>query len=125
MEKKRVMELKLKVVEKTLNPLLEREEIRFEVADTRTVPSRRELTQQLCALEGAKEEDMVIQRIHHHFGSTHITGTAHKYMKEGLAQKTELNHLMRRQRGEKGLPEKKKPASAETAAPAETEPKKE
>ncbi|MBI4043242.1 MAG: hypothetical protein HY393_00355 [Candidatus Diapherotrites archaeon] len=107
--------MKLKVAEKKTNPLLEREEIFFEVTDVKTVPSRKELTQHLCALEGGREEDLVIQRVQHHFGTTHVTGTAHKYLKEGRAQKMELNHLLRRQRGEKGLPEKKKPQTVPAA----------
>ncbi len=90
------------------NTLLQREEIQFEVLDSKTTPTRKEIRTKLAAQLGAKEELLIIDEIDHEFGSTVVTGFAKLYENMEALQQLEAEHMVRKQTGEKKVKAEKK-----------------
>ena len=97
------------------NPLLHREELNFELLDTKKIPDRKALRTQLAAQLGADENLIIVEHIEHTFGTSRIVGSAKRYDTIEDLKKIESAHNLKRH----GLEEPKKEAAA--APPAASE----
>jgi small subunit ribosomal protein S24e len=112
----------IRITQKQKNPALQREEIEFEVKESKTTPTRKEIREKIAALIASKPELVIIEKIMTHFGSTEVTGKARAYENEEKLKKTELNHLINKSAGiKKGKEEK---TNKETAPAKKEETKK-
>ncbi|MDD5148005.1 MAG: 30S ribosomal protein S24e [Candidatus ainarchaeum sp.] len=97
----------VKITQKQKNPVFHREEITFEVRESKATPTRKELREKIAALTGAKPELVIIEKISTRFGSTFVGGKALAYEEEKGMQKTELGHLINKSAGIKKSKEEK------------------
>jgi len=114
----------IKIIQRTKNPALHREEIGFEIKDSKATPARKDILQKLASLAGSKSELVVITKIKTGFGSTAVTGTAVVYSDTEAMEKTVKKHLIARTAGKKKEGEEtekkqEKPAQAKDEKPAE------
>ncbi len=101
--------MELRVLERRENPLMEREEVRFEVLHAgEPTPSREALRPQLASQLGADGGMLVIWRLRTHQGSSRTRGLAHLYRSEEALRRFAPKHLLRRGvKKEEGAKEKK------------------
>lgn len=103
--------MKVNIVSSGKNKLLDRKELEFEVQDSKTSPTRKEIVASLAALNETKPENVVIEKINSGFGAKNFTGTARIYADTGKMGKIENKHLGNRDKGIKEERKKKeKPA---------------
>lgn len=89
--------MEIRVVERKENPLVGREEIRFEVLHPgEATPSRQAVRSQLASLLGAEEDLLVILRLRTHQGSSTTLGLAHLYRSPEVLSKFAPKHLLQR-----------------------------
>ncbi len=93
--------MKVDIVSKEKNKLLEREEIEFEIKDSKSSPSRKEVRESIAALSETKPENVVIEEISSNFGTKDFGGKARVYDKIENLKKTELKYLSHRDNGTK------------------------
>jgi small subunit ribosomal protein S24e len=111
--------MKVNLTKRDKNPLLHREELAFEVSDTRTTPSRKDLIAKIAALTNAKPEAVVITKVEAVYGSTGAVGAAKVYESPEFLKAVESGHLTKR-----GLKEKKEEKKEEAPKPEAKEEKK-
>lgn len=117
------MELKLK--KKTENPLLEREEIRFEAEHPNApTPSRSEVSEGLSSELGVDEELIVIEKLTTPHGLHVASGIARVYESKDRLEEYESDYLSRRtaasrEKAAEGAPEEEGEEEAEGEVPEE------
>lgn len=94
-------------MERRENPLVEREEVKFEVLHPgEPTPSREAVRGQLASQLGADGGMLVILKLRTHQGSSRTRGLAHLYRSEEVMKKFAPKHLlqrgMKKEGGEKG-----------------------
>ena len=101
----------IRITQKQKNPVLQREEIAFEIKETKATPTRKDIREKLAALSGVKPELVIVEKISTRFGETNATGTALIYGDEKRLAKTELEHLVNKSAGIKGKKNKEAQAA--------------
>lgn len=95
--------MQIEILERKENPLLDREEITFNLTyENASTPSRESVAAKLAALVNADKERTIISMIKGHFGQHQSSGKAHVYPTVELAKKVELDHIMVRNGHSKG-----------------------
>ncbi len=112
----------MEIVERKHNPLLERDEIRFEIShEGGATPNLAEARRVLCAKLNAKPELVVIEGIYSHYGSPTSRGFARVYKDPSRLRSIEAKKVIKKNFG---APEEKR-AEGEAQEPKEAkEPKK-
>lgn len=115
--------MNVNIIEKKKNPLLQREEVAFEVADAKVTPPRKELRAKIAALCNANEELTIVGKMRTFFGQHRVSGNANIYATKGAMERTEGRHMINRNLGIKGGKPKgggeEGPAGGKEAKPAE------
>ncbi len=110
--------MEIKILDQKANPLLKRQEIRFEIAHaTAATPQRDAVRSELAKLLKAPKDRVVLERMHARFGTAVTQGEANVYDTTEAAKSITREHILVRN----GLKEKeaaKPAAAAEPAAPA-------
>ena len=108
--------MEIRVLEDKSNPLMQRHEIRFEVAHaTAATPSRDAVRGELSKLVKAPKDRVIIERMHARYGTAVTRGDATVYDTAEAAKAIVRGHILVRN----GLKEKpaKGPAPAAASAP--------
>jgi small subunit ribosomal protein S24e len=105
--------MEIRIVEERANPLLKRQELRFEVDHaTAATPTRESVRTELAKAVHAAKDRVIIERMRPRFGTAVTRGEANVYETADAAKSTTREHILVRN----GL--KEKPAKG-TAAAAE------
>mgnify|MGYP001577671499 CR=1 FL=1 len=88
--------MELQIVSKQKNPFLKREDISFEITESATTPTRKEVRQKIAALTNAKEDALVVEKIDQTFGAHTAVGNARVYESKQAMLKTEKKYLLDR-----------------------------
>ena len=113
--------MEIRVLEDKSNPLMQRHEIRFEVAHaTAATPSRDAVRGELSKLVKAPKDRVIIERMHARYGTAVTRGDATVYDTAEAVKAIVRGHILVRN----GLKEKpvKGPAPAAASAPAAAPP---
>ncbi len=112
--------MEIRVLDQKANPLLKRQEIRFEVTHaTAATPQRDAVRGELAKLLKAPKDRVVVERMHARFGTAVTLGSANIYDSADAAKAISREHILVRN----GLKEKEAAkAPAAEAAPAEAKP---
>jgi len=113
--------VEIRILEDKANPLMQRHEIRFEVAHaTSATPSRDAVRGELSKLVNASKDRVIIERMHARYGTAVTRGDATVYDTAEAVKSTVRSHILVRN----GLKEKpvKGPAPAAASAPAAAAP---
>ncbi len=105
--------MKVSITDKNENALLKRTEPSFTVEDATVPPARKELREKIAALQNVKPEQVIVAKIGHGFGSKKIEGKARIYGSVEDLEKTELEYIIGRNKGEKKKVKKKEEKPAE------------
>ena len=107
----------VEVSDKRFNPLLERDEVRFEVShEGEPTPTLVDVRKVLRAKLNAKADLMVIDSIHSQFGTSVSGGEARVYKDEKALKRTEAKHIIKKNFGGKESEgEEKEEGAAEEA----------
>ncbi len=101
----------VEVVERKSNPLLERDEIKFEVShEGEPTPALADVKKLLRAKLNSKAELTVIDEIHSHFGSPRSAGFAKVYKNSDQLKRIEAKHILRKNFPTAGSAEGERPA---------------
>lgn len=100
--------MKVTIIKTTPNPFLHRQELELQASESSTTPSRKELLEHIAQASNSKPELVTIQKIEQHFGTHTNRIWARVYENRANLEKTELKHLVGRDKGEKKKPGKKK-----------------
>lgn len=112
--------MKVEIVEKAENPLLERTEIKFKVDHAGgPTPKRLEVRAQLAALLGVTEELLVIDKLASTHGRQIVSGIARTYSSREQLEQLEPKHLLKRGLPKEAKPEEKPPEQKPKEAGAE------
>jgi len=85
----------MEIVEKRHNPILERDEIRFEIShDGVATPNLADARRVLCAKLNSKPELVVIEGIYSHFGSSTSRGLARVYKDASRLKSIEAKRIL-------------------------------
>ena len=113
--------MEIRLVDQRPNPLLHRQELRFEVAHaTQPTPGREEVRSEIAKQVGVAKDRVVVERMQARFGTATTVGEAMVYESTEIAKRTEREHILIRNK----LKEKAgaiPPADAAPAAPAARE----
>lgn len=108
--------MKMEITGRLKNPLIGREELKFEVSDCIKTPARKEIRSKIAALCNAKEDNIAIGKITERFGEHRVTGGATIYpTKEGM-EAVEEKFIINRTLGIKGRQKKEEKKAAAPAA---------
>lgn len=99
--------MQIKILNRKPNRVLKREEFEFELSGSKTTPNRKELVKKIAETINSKPELVTIQKIEQAFGTQENKATARVYETQEALEKTELRHLIGRDRGAKVKPGKK------------------
>jgi ribosomal protein S24E len=116
--------MKIKIEEKSANPLLNRQDITFTVEHTGTAtPVRLDVRAKLVAMLNCKEEELYIIRLQGLYGQATAKGYAHLYPSKEAAIEHEPEYIIKRHtKEEAAAPEAPPPpAPKEEKAPAKEE----
>lgn len=109
--------MEIRILDQKANPLLHRQEIRFEIAHaTAATPQRDAVRGELAKLVKTPKERVVVERMRARFGTAVTLGLANVYETVESAKAISREHILVRN----GLKEKAtaaKPAAAEAPAP--------
>ncbi len=110
--------MEIRILDQKANPLLQRKEVRFEIAHpTAASPQRDAVRGELAKLLKAPKDRVVVERMHARFGTAVTLGEANVYESTEVAKSISREHILVRN----GLKEKEKAATpaaaAEPAAP--------
>lgn len=86
----------IEIIERKENPLLDREEIKFEVTYDQATPSREVIKKKLAAMLNVDAEITILREIKGHFGKTVSSGFATVYPSYEIAQKVETKPILKR-----------------------------
>jgi len=126
----------LEITSKEKNPFLKRQELTFQIKESITTPTRKDVKQKIAAITNAKEEVLILNKINHKFGSHSYSGKARIYESKEDLGKIEQQFVIVRNFGKpkKSLEQKEdsspeKPPKSEENTPekeeTKTQPKKE
>lgn len=108
--------MEIRILDQKANPLLQRKEVRFEVAHpTAATPQRDAVRGELSKLLKAPKDRIIVERMHARFGTAVTLGEANVYDSTEVAKSISREHILVRN----GLKEKE---AAKAAAPAEAAP---
>jgi len=114
--------MKIKIEEKTENPLLNRQDITFQVDHSGSAtPPRSDVRAKLAAMLNCKEDQLYITKLDGQYGQSATLGYAHLYPSKEVAVTHEQSHIIKRHPAEEAAPSPPK----EPAAPAPEEKKEE
>ena len=106
--------MEVRILEDKANPLLQRHELRFEVAHaTAATPSRDAVRGELSKLVKAPKDRVIIERMHARYGTAVTRGDAMVYDSAEAAKAIVRSHILVRN----GLKEKPAKDTAPAAAP--------
>ena len=88
--------MKIKIIEKKTNKLLDRLEVKFEVDSEAETPKRMELKSKLAALINYDENLVIVTGIHQETGIKRSKGVAHAYTTKENLERVEPNYLVKR-----------------------------
>lgn len=88
--------MKIKVVEKKTNKLLDRLEVHFEVESEAETPKRLEVKSKLSALINHDDNLVIIKGIHQETGIKRSKGVAHAYKTKEALEQVEPAYLIKR-----------------------------
>jgi ribosomal protein S24E len=88
--------MKIKVIEKNTNKLLDRLEVHFVVDAEKETPKRLEVRSKLAAMINYDENLVIIKGIHQETGSRKSKGIAHAYKSVDNLKKVEPEYLIKR-----------------------------
>ncbi len=89
--------MNIEILERKENPLLDREEITFELHyDGESTPARLAVQSKLAALLNADAERTIIRKIEGKFGRQVSTGHAYIYPSVEIRDKVEAAHIIKR-----------------------------
>ncbi|NHJ47770.1 MAG: 30S ribosomal protein S24e [Asgard group archaeon] len=88
--------MKIKIIEKKTNKLLDRLEVKFEVDAPNETPKRLDLKAKLAALINHDDKLVIITGIHQKTGKRISTGVAHAYQSQEILQRVEPGYLIKR-----------------------------
>jgi ribosomal protein S24E len=88
--------MKIKVIEKKTNKLLDRLEVHFEVEAEKETPKRLEVRSKLAAMINYDENLVVIKGIHQETGNRSSKGVAHAYKTVDNLKHVEPEYLIKR-----------------------------
>ncbi|MBK5114925.1 MAG: 30S ribosomal protein S24e [Candidatus Heimdallarchaeota archaeon] len=88
--------MKIKIIEKNTNKLLDRLEVHFEVEAEKETPKRLEVRSKLAALINYDENLVVIKGIHQETGNRISKGVAHAYKSVDTLKHVEPEYLIKR-----------------------------
>jgi small subunit ribosomal protein S24e len=88
--------MKIKIVKKEKNLLLDRVEVEFEIDAPDATPKRLEVKSKLAALINHDEKLVIIKAINQKTGVKTSIGTAHAYQTEKNLKQVEPEHLIKR-----------------------------
>lgn len=100
--------MKIEVTGRKINPLLSREEIEFNVLDTRITPKIKEVREKLATTIGKKNEAMVILTLNQKYGGKEVIGKARIYESAEKMKETELPFILEKNFEEEKAKGKKK-----------------
>jgi len=100
-----------RIVQEKDNKVLGRKEIGFEVENSKTTPSRKELRKRIAALKNSKEELVSVASVKQCYGEHRSTGLAFVYKDIERLQRIEPEYLIKRE-------SKKKKEKKEAPKPA-------
>ncbi|NHJ31629.1 MAG: 30S ribosomal protein S24e [Asgard group archaeon] len=88
--------MKIKVIEKKTNNLLDRLEVHFEVDSDKETPKRLEVRSKLAAMINYDENLVIIKGIHQETGNRRSKGIAHAYKTVDNLKHVEPEYLIKR-----------------------------
>ena len=88
--------MKIKVVNKNTNKLLDRLEVTFEVEAEAETPKRLEVKEKLAAMINYDASLVIIKKIEQMTGIRKSVGTAHAYKTQEVLKRVEPEHLIKR-----------------------------
>ena len=88
--------MKIKIVEKNQNKLLDRLEVNFEIEYPQETPKRLDVKAKLAALINYDEKLVIIKGIHQETGKKRSKGVAHAYTTEENLNRVEPAYLIKR-----------------------------
>ncbi len=119
--------MKVEIVKKTENPLLQRVEVRFRVEHPgEPTPKRLDVRAQLAPQLGVAEELVVIEKLASTHGRHEASGIARAYSSRERLEDLEPGYLLKRGLPKEAKPEKppeEKPEGEKAEEPKETKPK--
>ncbi len=105
--------MRLDITKREKNPLLHREEIYFQVTESKITPSRKEVRAKIAALVNAKEELVIIDKIESEFGKKEFKGYVKVYESKEFRDQVDLPYLSKRIKEEEKSAEPVSEASKE------------
>ena len=90
----------LEIISKENQPLFSRLEIKFVVNESKT-PRKEEVRKKIAALQNAKEDAVVVEKITNRFGDKRFEGRAKIYDSKEKMQEMEPEHIIARNFGKK------------------------
>ena len=113
--------MEIRILEQKANPLLKRQEVRFEIAHaTAATPKRDDVRGELSKMLKASKDRVIIERMSARFGTATTQGTANVYDNSEAAKSISREHILIRN----GLKEKESPAAPAAASEAPAAPEK-
>ena len=88
--------MKLKILEKNTNKLLERLEVKFEIEAGAETPRRLEVREKLAAMINYESSLVIIKTIDQLTGVRKSIGVAHAYKSQDILRRVEPEHLIKR-----------------------------
>ncbi|HUU77608.1 MAG TPA: 30S ribosomal protein S24e [candidate division Zixibacteria bacterium] len=88
--------MKIKVLEKNTNKLLDRLEVKFEIDSDAETPKRLEVKEKLAAMINYESSLVVIKTINQLTGMKRSVGIAHAYKTQEVLKNVEPEHLIKR-----------------------------
>ncbi|MDH5403937.1 MAG: 30S ribosomal protein S24e [Candidatus Heimdallarchaeota archaeon] len=89
--------MEIKVLEKTKNPLLSREEITFKIDhENAETPSREGVIGKLAAILNAEKERTILKELNSNFGTNTAFGLVYLYDSADIAMNVEPKHILKR-----------------------------
>ena len=88
--------MKIKIVEKNTNKLLDRLEVKFEIESTAETPKRLEVKDKIAAMVNYDSSLVIIKTIDQQAGSRKSVGIAHAYKTQENLRHVEPEHLIKR-----------------------------
>jgi small subunit ribosomal protein S24e len=119
--------MKIEIIDKIENPLLNRRELSFKIFHKSVTPSRNEVRNKLISVLNLKKETVILGSVKSKFGLKESLGIARVYKSEDRARQVESKFLIEKNFKEKkpNIKSSKKEASVEKKSPVKVESNKE
>jgi len=86
----------IQIIEEKNNPLLNRREVRFKVANDGPTPTRKGIVEKLAATMNSKPGKVIVDYLDSEFGKQETIGYAKIYETEERAKEVERQHIIQR-----------------------------